>query len=73
MMVTSVTLSYFICRVRHIGGYAHIIIVVRHRHERGVKYRYREMPNGVMAPIQSRRSRWRRKVKFLQWTTGVTR
>jgi len=73
MMVTTVTCSYFICPVRHLGGYAHIIIVVRHRHERGIRRRYKEMPNGSMVPIQSKRSRWRRKVKFLQWTKGATR
>ena len=67
MMITTLFRALFRLRCAHIGGVVHFVALATLRHERGRRYRYREMSNGVMVPITSKRSRYRRRVKFSRW------
>jgi len=66
-MTTTLFRALFRLRCKHIGGVVHFVALATLRHERGRRYRYKEQPDGVMVPIASRRSRYRRRVKFSRW------
>lgn len=67
MITTTLFRALFRLRCAHIGGVVHFVALATLRHERGRRYRYKEQPDGTMVPIASKRSRYRRRVKFSRW------